>query len=191
MFTLSLQICKNYNTNNTFKRKEKKDCQWTQVCDILFFWAAIKLHCLKTHKWTALLNWLTCSFIIMNMHTVVYCESHISSWCCKYPLVHPMYINLQLKIMVPKRAQRTATEKNKKNKQPCKWGSYKPELSTFCSFLCDLFIFIFLKRFKVLALQPVRDLNWINGRKWMDGLFYAISWRALSTYPQISIYHLN
>lgn len=173
------------------KEKEKKDCQWTQVCDILFFWAAIKLHCLKTHKWTALLHWLTCSFIIMNMHTVVYCESHISSWCCKYPLVHPMYINLQLKIMVPKRAQRTATEKNKKKQATMQMGKLQAWIEHLLFIFVWFIYFYFFKRFKVLALQPVRDLNWINGRKWMDGLFYAISWRALSTYPQISIYHLN
>ncbi len=50
-----------------------------------------------------LVHWVTCSFIIMNTHTVVYFGSfqHIPSCCPKYSLQHQMWIHLPLKI-VPK-----------------------------------------------------------------------------------------
>ncbi len=56
---------------------------------------------LRTHQWTTLLEWLTCSFITMNTHTVVYLDSipHTPSCCPKYSLKHRMWINLPLKIV--------------------------------------------------------------------------------------------
>ncbi len=71
----------------------------------IFFFCAKELHCypksIKIHQWATLLHWVTCSFITMNTHTVVYFDSipHTPSCFPKYSLEHQTWINSLLKIV--------------------------------------------------------------------------------------------
>lgn len=50
-----------------------------------------------THHQVALLHWVAGSFITINKYTVVCFFNHTSSWCTKYSLEEPTWINTPLK----------------------------------------------------------------------------------------------